>query len=136
MASQKDVRAIALSLEGVVESQDHFAFAVKTAKGVKPRQFVWAWNERVHPTKPRVPRADVLVVRVSGPDDKAALLAADSEKFFTEPHYDGYPAVLVRLPEVTRGELRALVSEAWRCAAETKKKKKKTAEARRRSPRR
>ena len=132
MASQKDVRAIAMSLDGVVESQDRFAFAVTTGKGAKPRQFVWAWNERVHPKKPRVPRTDVLVVRVSGPDDKAALLAADEEKFFTEPHYDGFPAVLVRLPQVTRGELRALISEAWRCAAPAVKK----AEARRRSPRR
>jgi hypothetical protein len=134
MASQKDVRAIALSLDGVVESRERFAFAVKAAKGAPPRQFVWAWNERVHPTKPRVPRADVLAVRVSGPDDKAALLAADEDKFFTEPHYDGFPAVLVRLPEVTRGELRALVTEAWRCAAESrnKKKKEKKKEARRR----
>jgi len=125
MASQKDVRAIALSLDGVVESRERFAFAVKTAKAAPPRQFVWAWNERVHPKRPRVPRADVLAVRVSGPDDKAALLAADEDKFFTEPHYDGFPAVLVRLPEVTRGELRALVTEAWRCAAESRKKKKK-----------
>ncbi len=133
MASQKDVRAIALSLDGVTESQERFAFLVASAKGVKPRQFVWAWNERVHPKKPRVPRADVLVVRVSGPDDKAALLAADEDKFFTEPHYDGYPAVLVRLPQVTRGELRALVTEAWRSMAVSKRKKP---EARRRSPRR
>jgi len=133
MASQKDVRAIAMSLDGVVESQERFAFSVTTGKGAKPRGFVWAWNERVHPKKSRVPRTDVLVVRVSGPDDKAALLAADEGKFFTEPHYDGFPAVLVRLPEVTRGELRALVTEAWRCVAPTVKKK---AEARRRTPRR
>jgi len=131
MASQKDVRAIALALEGVVESPDRFAFSVARS-GAKPRGFVWAWNERVHPKKPRVPRADVLAVRVAGADDKAALLAADPDKFFTEPHYNGFPAVLVRLPAVTRGELRALVSEAWRCVAETKKK----TGARRRAPRR
>ena len=58
-----------------------------------------------------------MVLRVADQDDKAALLAADDEKFFTEPHYDGYPAVLVRLPAVSRGELRALIAEAHRCAA-------------------
>jgi len=131
MASQKDVRAIALALEDVVESPDRFAFSVARS-GAKARGFVWAWNERVDPKKPRVPRADVVAVRVAGADDKAALLAADPDKFFTEPHYNGFPAVLVRLPAVTRGELRALVTEAWRCVAEMKKK----TGARRRAPRR
>ncbi len=131
MASQKDVRAIALALEDVVESADRFAFSVARAGG-KPRGFVWAWNQRVDPKKPRVPRADVLAVRVAGADDKATLLAADPAKFFTEPHYNGFPAVLVRLPAVTRGELRALVTEAWRCVAASKK----NTGARRRAPRR
>jgi hypothetical protein len=47
--------------------------------------------------------------------NKEFLLGLDAEKFFTEPHYDGYPAVLVRLPAVTPTELRALIEEAWRC---------------------
>lgn len=50
-------------------------------------------------------------------DEKDALLALDSEKFFTEPHYDGFPAVLVRLPAVGAGELRELIAAAWRCQA-------------------
>jgi hypothetical protein len=49
--------------------------------------------------------------------DKDFLLGLDSVKFFTEPHYDGYPAVLVRLPAVTARELRPLITEAWRCTA-------------------
>jgi hypothetical protein len=49
--------------------------------------------------------------------DKDFLLGLDSVKFFTEPHYDGYPAVLVRLPAVTARELRPLITEAWRCQA-------------------
>jgi hypothetical protein len=56
-------------------------------------------------------------VRVADQNEKAALLAADPDTFFTEPHYDGYPAVLVRLPQVTSAELHALLAEAWRCVA-------------------
>jgi len=41
----------------------------------------------------------------------------DSKKFFTEPHYNGFPAVLVRLAAMTVPELRPLIKEAWRCQA-------------------
>jgi hypothetical protein len=44
----------------------------------------------------------------------AGLLALDPVQFFTEPHYTGFPAVLVRLPAVTARELRPLIAEAWR----------------------
>jgi hypothetical protein len=108
VADQQDVRRIALALPDVTESEDHFGFRVGK------KQFAWAWNERVHPKKPRVPRADVLAVRSL---DKEALLALDPEVFFTEPHYDGFPAVLVRLPAIGVDELEALLTEAWRCQA-------------------
>ena len=115
MANQNDVRRIALALPGAREAAGRFAFSVEN-KG-KDKGFAWAWNERVHPKKPRVPRADVLAVRVANEADKLALLDGDPEKFFTEPHYDGFPAVLVRLPEVTVAELRQLLGEAYRCQA-------------------
>jgi hypothetical protein len=41
----------------------------------------------------------------------------DTSKFFTEPHYSGYPAVLVRLDAVDEDELEDLLIEAWRCQA-------------------
>jgi hypothetical protein len=115
MATQKDVRRIALSLPDTSEAEDRFAFRVRNKK--KDKQFVWAWNERVHPKKARVPNPKVLAVRVAGRAEKLALLASDKEKFFTEPHYDGFPAVLVRLPAVGVRELRALITTAWRCQA-------------------
>ena len=115
MAKQADVRRIALSLPGVGESEGRFAFTVEN-KG-KPKGFVWSWAERVHPKKPRVPRNDVIAVRVRDQAEKAALLAGDPDVFFTEPHYDGFPAVLVRLPAVRVALLRKLVVEAWRCQA-------------------
>jgi hypothetical protein len=73
--------------------------------------------ERKSPGKPRVPRPDVLAVRVRDQGEKAALVAGDPERFFTEPHYNGFPAVLVRLRRVTRAQLHKLLADAWRCQA-------------------
>ncbi|MEZ4455846.1 MAG: hypothetical protein R2882_04715 [Gemmatimonadales bacterium] len=53
-------------------------------------------------------------MRVANAEDKAFLLSLDERKFFTEPHYNGYPAVLIRLEAVTAAELRSLLTEAWR----------------------
>src|ERR671936_2240636 len=115
MADQEDVRRIALALPETTEADDRFAFSVRNKD--KQKGFVWAWNERVHPKKPRVPRPDVVAIRVVDQDDKEALLASDPEKFFTEPHYNGFPAVLVRLPLIDVAELEELIVDAWRCQA-------------------
>ena len=115
MADQEDVRRIALALPGAREGKDRFAFSVED-RG-KQKGFAWAWNERVDPKKPRMPRADVLAVRVRDQAEKAALLAGDPERFFTDPHYDGFPAVLVRLPKVSLAQLRKLLFDAWQCQA-------------------
>lgn len=83
----------------------------------KLKAFAWGWLERVGAKKARVPNPSVVAVRVAGLDDKEILLAADPRKFFTEPHYDGFPAVLVRLPEVDVDQLEVLITEAWRVQA-------------------
>jgi hypothetical protein len=115
VADQDDVRRIALFLPEVTEAKDRFAFSVAN-KG-KPKAFVWAWAERVHPKKARVPNSEVLAVRVESLIEKDALLASDGDKFFTEPHYNGFPAVLVRLRAVDVDELEGLVTDAWLCRA-------------------
>jgi hypothetical protein len=115
MATQADVRRIALSLPETEEDPTRFAFSVRN-KG-KLKHFVWVWRERVHPRKPKVPQPKVVALRTASLDDKEFLLSLDSEKFFTEPHYNGFPAVLVRLPAVNARELRTLITEAWRCQA-------------------
>ena len=115
MAEREDVRRIALALPGTSEAKDHFAFSVLN-KG-KQKGFVWAWNERVEPKKPKVPSAVVVAVRVAYQFEKEALLASGEEKFFTEPHYNGFPAVLVRLPLIDVEELEELIVDAWCCQA-------------------
>jgi hypothetical protein len=118
VANQDDVRRIALSLPETAEAGDHFAFRVSNKAGRSgSKQFAWTWHERVTPGRPRVPRPDVLVVRVAGQAEKEMLLAADAAKFFTEPHYNGFPAVMVRLAAVGEDELRELITDAWRCQA-------------------
>src|SRR5438552_2630147 len=115
MATQKDVRRIALSLRGAEQVSGRFAFAVPN-KG-KLKAFVWVWMERVNLKKPRVPNFDVIAVRVANLDERDRLLAADSTKYVIDPHYEGFPAVLVRLKTVRVADLKALLSEAWRCQA-------------------
>ena len=115
MTTQADVRRIALALPGAEEEPGHFAFGVRR-KG-KLKGFAWVWLERIVPKRARVPQPKVLAIRVASLMDKEFLLELDAEKFFTEPHYNGYPAVLVRLKAVTVRELRPLITEAWRCLA-------------------
>jgi hypothetical protein len=59
---------------------------------------------------------DVLMFRVADLDVKNLLLADDRGIYFTTPHFDGYAAVLLRIPQLTgldRDELGDLVAEAW-----------------------
>ena len=115
MADQADVRRIALSLPETEEAADHFAFSVRN-KG-KLKGFVWVWMERIVPKKPRVAQPNVIAVRVANLAEKDRLLALDQKKYFTEPHYNGFPAILVNLPAVRASELKPLITEAWRCQA-------------------
>ena len=116
MATQADARRIALSLPGTEESQVDFAFSVPDKKG-KQKGFAWVWKERVHPKKPRVPNHAVLAIRVASLTDKDFIISATPDRYVIDPHYDGFPAVLVRLAEVKVPELRTLLTEAWRCMA-------------------
>jgi hypothetical protein len=115
MTTQTDVRRIALSLPEVEEASVGFAFSVRS-KG-KSKGFVWVWMERVIPKKPRVPNVGVIAVRVANLGQRDLLLSAEPAKFFTEPHYQGFPAVLVRLDAVRVADLELLIAEGWRCQA-------------------
>ena len=115
MATQADVRRIALALPGAEEGKERFAFFVMD-KG-KPKGFAWVWLMRKEGKSARVPNNDVLAVRVTNNAQKDLILASDRRKFFSEQHYNGYPAILVRLKEVTVADLRVLLEEAWRCRA-------------------
>jgi hypothetical protein len=75
--------------------------------------------------------ADVLMFRVEDDGVKQLMLADPRGVFFTTPHFDGYPAVLMRIPrlaELDRDELRDIVVEAWLTRAQKRVAKRWLAE--------
>lgn len=110
MPSQEDVARFALSLPGVTQTPGEFAFRVNG------RQFVHAWRERVDPKKAKVPSREVVVVAVADEMDKQTLLASGDPAIFTEPHYDGWPDVLVRLADVDPAFLEKLIVDSYEIA--------------------
>lgn len=100
MATYDDLRAVALSLPETSEG----LFYGTPGFHVRHKGFLRLRGES----------DGGLVVFVGDVAEKDALVASDPEKFFTTPHYDGYPAVLVRLEAVDVDELRDLVFESWR----------------------
>ncbi|MBX3142616.1 MAG: hypothetical protein KF813_02580 [Trueperaceae bacterium] len=115
MATLDDVRRIALELPEVFEEAGG-SFAWRTKKGL----VVWQRGPRksdlvqLEKLGRAWPDATVVAVRVTGDDDKQMLLAAYPESVFTIPHFDGYPAVLVRLDTTDDELLRDLIVEAWK----------------------
>ncbi|MBW1638398.1 hypothetical protein G3H63_04790 [Microbacterium resistens] len=117
MATLEDVRRIALALPQVTEKVDgHRGGATwRTAAGL----VVW---ERP-PSKRDLeqlgalgldwPDDTVVGVRVDGPQAKAALLETYPDAFFTIPHFEGYPAVLIRLSVIDDALLRETITDAW-----------------------
>jgi hypothetical protein len=99
MATEKDVRRIALSLPETTEKPWFGSPGFR----VKDKGFLRIRSEA----------EGGLVVFVSDLGEKEALLASDPEKFFTTPHYDGYATVLVNLKAVGVKELRELITESW-----------------------
>ena len=111
MATDDDVRRIALGLPGVEEiPSEGFDFRVGN-KG-----FVWSYPER-EPGKRREIRTDVAVLYVGDEAEKQALLLGEPDLFFTHPTYDGLPLVMVWLEKVTAERLEELVLDAWRMRA-------------------
>ena len=103
MATFDDVRKIALSLP---ETDEHASYGGRSAFRVHKKGFVHLRDDETS-----------LSVYVSDLGEKEALLVSDPRKFFTEDHYNGYAAVLLRLDEVDVDELRELLVEAWRVQA-------------------
>ncbi len=103
MATEEDVRRIALSLPEVIEKP---WFGTPGFR-VKDKGFLRIRSEA----------EGGLVVFVADLDEKDALLAAEPGKFFTTPHYDGYPTVLVDLAQIDVDELTELIVDAWRVKA-------------------
>ena len=109
MATEADVRRIALSLPETTEESWYRTPGYKVAgKGF---------------LRLRTEAEGGLVVFVSDLGEKQALLDQDHPAFFTTPHYDNSPIVLVDLPAVDLDELRELITESWRLKAPARLRK-------------
>jgi hypothetical protein len=105
MVTEDDVRRVALSLPATTEKPSYGMPGFR----VKDKLFARVREE-----------GDVLVVWVADEGEKQGLVEAEPAKFFTTPHYDGHPIVLVRFAGVDVEELRELVTESWRLRAPKK----------------
>ena len=115
VASWDDVRRTALSLpettEAVAWGNAHWR--------VKNKGFVWerplhqSDHAALEALGEEAPEGPLLGVRVADLGVKEAMIADDPELFSTIPHFNGYPAILVRLEAIGVPELEELIVEAW-----------------------
>jgi hypothetical protein len=109
VATWDDVRSIALALPEVTE-------ASPGAWRVKNKLFVWERPLRrgdLEALGDQAPKGPILGVRVEHLDIKDALLASDPDVFFTTPHFNGYPSLLLRLDAIAVDDLREVIVDAW-----------------------
>jgi hypothetical protein len=113
MADTEQLRALALNLPevtGAIGESGQFAFEVG-GKGL-----AWAYLARPSPKAKRVLVPGVVAIRCTM-ETKDLLLEAAPDRFFTDDHYRGYPAVLVRLSQIEADELEGLLRQAWKIVA-------------------
>src|SRR3954451_20694361 len=112
MPTWEDVRRIAMALPEAAErtSRDLRQWRVKD------KVFVWARPLRrpdLEALGAEAPDGPILGARVEHLGAKEALLASGPDVFFTTPHFEGYPAVLVRLGRIALDDLEDVIVEAW-----------------------
>jgi hypothetical protein len=112
MTSWENVRAIALELPEASERLSHGHPSWR----VRDKGFVWERPLRAADLSALgddAPAGPILGARVEHLVAKQALLADRPDVYFTTPHFDGYPAVLVVLERIDLEELRGLIVDAW-----------------------
>lgn len=117
MATWDDVRRLALRLPQTVERSSRDGLL---SWQVKDKSFAWERPLRradLQALGDAASRGPILGARVPDLGAKQALLADDADVYFTTPHFDGFPAILVHLDLITLPELGELLVEAWLCRA-------------------
>ena len=117
MAGWDDVARTALALPDVTEGASYGG-----TRSWRVRDKAFAWERPLRKADlaelgDRAPAGPVLAVRVPDVGARDALIADSPSVYFTTAHFDGYPAVLVRLDEIDVDELAEVLDEAWSCRA-------------------
>jgi hypothetical protein len=117
VATLDDVALIASALPEVTEGkrQDRRTWSVTGKVFAWERAFSKADLKRLGDAVP--PTDPILAVRVEDLEEKQAILAEHRAGFFTIPHFDGYPAVLIELGRAAEPDLRAAVLDGWLACA-------------------
>ncbi len=112
MATWEDIRRVMRALPETTErvSAGTMQWRVKEKLVAWERPLRRADHEALGASAPEGP---ILGVRTPDVGVKEALLADDPGVYFTTPHFDGYPAVLVRLEAIDVAELEEVLVEAW-----------------------
>jgi hypothetical protein len=116
MATWDDVRRIALGLPQTSEQSSRGSAHWQ----VNNKGFVWERPLRksdIEALGDQAPDGPILAARVEHVGMKDALIASDPAVFFTIPHFEGYPAILVRLERIAVAELDELIVDAWLAGA-------------------
>jgi hypothetical protein len=112
VATWEDVRRLALALP---ETSERLSRDLRQWR-VKDKGFVWERPLRradLDALGDAAPEGPILGARVEHLVAKEALLADHPTVYFTTPHFDGYPAILVRLDRIGLEDLQELIVEAW-----------------------
>jgi hypothetical protein len=114
-ATEADVHRLALGMPHVTRVDGSQGRPVYQVGG---RSFIFFRNPRPDATDPVTGERydDVIVFWVESEADKQALVDDPGSPFFTNPHFDGHPSVLLRgrdLPALGRAELAEVVQDAW-----------------------
>ncbi len=116
MATWADVRRFALGMPEATEDATRGQLRWR----VRDKTFVWERPLRradFAALGPNAPDGPILGVRLEHEGMKHAMIDNDPDVFFTTPHFDGYPAVLVRLDRITAQVLQEAIEDAWLACA-------------------